>query len=140
MGGLSFEKLLIIAAIAVFIIGPTRLPAYAAKLGQWVRTARGYLDSAQERVKDEMGDDFPDIDWKKLDPRQYDPRRIIRDALLDDSPLPAATGSVVSAPSGAAAGAASGNTVIGAAGVAASRTLVPRHTPGEAPPFDAEAT
>jgi sec-independent protein translocase protein TatB len=31
-----------------------------------------------------MGPEFDEVDWKKLDPRQYDPRRIIREALLDD--------------------------------------------------------
>ena len=41
-------------------------------------------DSAQERVREEMGPEFEDLDWKQLDPRQYDPRRIIREALLDD--------------------------------------------------------
>jgi sec-independent protein translocase protein TatB len=37
-------------------------------------------------MKDELGEGFEDLDWKKLDPRQYDPRRIIREALLDDTP------------------------------------------------------
>ena len=31
----------------------------------------------------ELGDDFDPEAWKKLDPRQYDPRRILRDALAD---------------------------------------------------------
>jgi sec-independent protein translocase protein TatB len=35
-------------------------------------------------MREEMGPDFDDIDWKKLDPRQYDPRRIIREALIED--------------------------------------------------------
>ena len=35
-----------------------------------------------------MGADFDDVDWRTLDPRQYDPRRIIREALLDDAPVP----------------------------------------------------
>ncbi|MEY3933688.1 MAG: hypothetical protein RLZZ606_287 [Actinomycetota bacterium] len=43
-------------------------------------------NSAQAQMKDELGEGFEDLDWKKLDPRQYDPRRIIREALLDDAP------------------------------------------------------
>jgi sec-independent protein translocase protein TatB len=31
-----------------------------------------------------MGPEFDDIDWQQFDPRQYDPRRIVREALLDD--------------------------------------------------------
>ena len=37
-------------------------------------------------AREEMGPDF-DVDWKKLDPRQYDPRRIIREALTDVDPF-----------------------------------------------------
>ena len=54
------------------------------------------LDDAKDRVREEMGPDFDEEEWRKLDPRQYDPRRIIRDALLeppaprnrDDAPDP----------------------------------------------------
>ena len=37
--GLTFDKLLIIAVIAVFLIGPDRLPGYAAQLARLVRVA-----------------------------------------------------------------------------------------------------
>ena len=39
---------------------------------------------AKEQLREEVGDEIADIDWRKLDPRQYDPRKIIKDALLDD--------------------------------------------------------
>jgi sec-independent protein translocase protein TatB len=84
--GLSFEKVLIIAIIAAFLIGPQKLPQYAASLARLVRRVRQMADSAQERVREEMGPDFEDLDWRKMDPRQYDPRRIIREALLEDEP------------------------------------------------------
>jgi sec-independent protein translocase protein TatB len=82
--GLTFEKLLIIGIIAVFLLGPERLPYYAAQLAKLVRRARDFANGAKDRMREEMGPEFDDIDWKKLDPRQYDPRRIIRDALLED--------------------------------------------------------
>jgi sec-independent protein translocase protein TatB len=85
---LSFEKLLVIGVVALFLIGPDKLPGFAAALGRWVRIARGMVDGAKERVREEMGPDFDEVDWQRLDPRQYDPRRIIRDALLD-GPAPA---------------------------------------------------
>lgn len=86
MFGLTFEKLLIIGVIAVFVIGPERLPAYSAKFGQLVRKLREMTSGAKDRIKEELGDDFDEEEWKKLDPRQYDPRRIIREALIEDSP------------------------------------------------------
>ena len=88
MFGLSAEKLLIILVVAVFIIGPQRLPEYAAKLANLVKTVKKMADGAKDRVTAEMGPEYQDLDWKKLDPRQYDPRRIIREALLDDEAVP----------------------------------------------------
>lgn len=84
--GLTFDKLLIIGIIAVFLLGPERLPYYASQLARLVKSLRVMADGAKERMREEMGPDFDDIDWKKLDPRQYDPRRIIREALTDDEP------------------------------------------------------
>lgn len=82
--GLTADKLLIIAVIAVFLLGPERVPMYAAKLANLVKSVRNMARDAKTRMKDEMGEDFDDVDWKKLDPRQYDPRRIIREALLEE--------------------------------------------------------
>src|ERR1044071_4836046 len=88
MFGLTIEKLLLIGLIAALIIGPERLPRYAEALASFTRRARDWVATAKTRVQDEMGEDFDDVDWRTLDPRQYDPRRIIREALLDDAPVP----------------------------------------------------
>ncbi len=88
--GLTFDKLIIIGVIAVFLIGPDRLPGYAAQLARLVRSLRAMADGAKDRMREEMGPEFDEVDWKKLDPRQYDPRRIIREALIDDAPAAAA--------------------------------------------------
>lgn len=82
--GLTIDKILVILVIAMFLLGPERLPGYAKKLGELVRSVKRMADGAKDRLRDEMGPEFEDVDWKQLDPRQYDPRRIIRDALLED--------------------------------------------------------
>ena len=94
--GLTFEKLLLIGLIAVLLIGPDRLPMYAAQFGRLVRSLRDMASGAKDRMREEMGPDYDDIDWKKLDPRQDDPRRIVREALLEDEEKPVAP--TVSAP------------------------------------------
>lgn len=88
MFGLTVDKLLIIGVVAVFLLGPERLPYYAAQLGKFVKAAKRMADGAKDRMREEMGPDFDEVDWKKLDPRQYDPRRIIREALTDEPERP----------------------------------------------------
>lgn len=88
--GLTFDKVLIILVIAVFLIGPDRLPGYAATLARLVRSLRDLANGAKDRMREEMGPEFDEVDWQKLDPRQYDPRRIIREALVDEVIPPAA--------------------------------------------------
>jgi sec-independent protein translocase protein TatB len=120
MMGLTFEKLLLIAVLAVVILGPDRLPKYAAQLARLVKSLKAFTDNAKDRMREEMGPEFDEVDWKKLDPRQYDPRRIIREALIEETP-PAA---VVAPPRRAA-----------------PRTAADRKVPTGGPaPFDADAT
>lgn len=78
----------ILIVVALVVIGPERLPKYAADLGRMVREVRSFARNAREQVRTEMGEDFDDVDWEKLDPRRYDPRRIVREALLEDDDEP----------------------------------------------------
>jgi sec-independent protein translocase protein TatB len=115
--GLSAEKLLIIGVIAAFLIGPDRLPVYAQKLAQFVKSAKRMAEGAKTQLSDEMGEDFKDMDWKKLDPRQYDPRRIIREALQEEPAMNPAQKLNSAKP-----------------------TRTAKLVPGETSPFDSEAT
>lgn len=85
---ISVEKVALLLIIAVLVLGPAKLPEYARKLGRLIRELRRMASGAQEKIRQELGPEFEDIDWRKMDPRQYDPRRIIREALLEDEPLP----------------------------------------------------
>lgn len=85
MIGLSFDKVLVLLILAAFFIGPSRLPAAAEQLGCLVKMVKRSVNGAKASLRDTGGPDLDDIDWIKLDPRQYDPRRIIRDALADSS-------------------------------------------------------
>jgi Tat protein translocase TatB subunit len=82
-------ELVVLLLVALVVLGPERLPQYAAQLAGLVRQARGFALRAREQVRSEMGPEFDDVDWQVLDPRRYDPRRIVREALLegDDDPF-----------------------------------------------------
>ena len=114
MFGVNGWEIVLVALIAVFVLGPDRMPEYAAKLARGIRKLRVMAEGAKGQLKDQLGPEYEDINWRQYDPRQYDPRRIVKEALLDPlddavSPLRDEIGSVRSAGSlkaGAGAGAA----------------------------------
>ncbi|RJU02866.1 Sec-independent protein translocase TatB [Arthrobacter frigidicola] len=127
MLGINGLEFVVLALLAVVILGPERLPEYAAQLARLVKGLRRMATGAREQLREEVGPELDEVDWRKLDPRQYDPRRIIREALLDDfddvlkpvssgAPVPVPAASIPSAPPAA------------------------RLTAGQAAPYDVEAT
>jgi len=82
--GISGSEFLVIILVAVVVVGPQRLPEYTRKLTQMVRQLRVFLDNARSQIAEEVGPEMADLDLSSLDPRQYDPRKIVRDALGED--------------------------------------------------------
>jgi sec-independent protein translocase protein TatB len=78
------SEFVILLVVAIFVIGPARMPEYAAKLARLVKQVRAMADTAKVQLREQMGSDFDEVDWKQYDPRQYDPRRIVREALMDE--------------------------------------------------------
>ncbi len=125
MFGVNGGELVVLLVVIVIVVGPQRLPEYAEQLARLVKSARSQLSSLRGSVSDAFSEDGEPVDWSTLDPRRYDPRRIVRDALAEDIPVLGA---------GGAAGSA--------AGAASHRPPAPvvRLVAGERPPFDEEAT
>ena len=144
--GLDWDKLVLLLIVAALLVGPERLPQYAETLAKFTVRAREWLSGAKTRVKEELGDDFDDVEWRRLDPRQYDPRRIIRDALLSEDEPVAPEPAPVNAASGTAAASVGAVAAGGAAAVGgASRpswasSAVPVPSVVGPVPFDGEAT
>ncbi|AMD98199.1 preprotein translocase subunit TatA [Actinomyces oris] len=84
MFGINGNEFLVIILVAVIVVGPQRLPEYTRKLTQMVRQLRVFLDNARSQIAEEVGPEMADLDLSRLDPRQYDPRKIVRDALGED--------------------------------------------------------
>lgn len=163
-------EIILIGIIAVFLLGPDRLPDYTGKAVHWIRQLRIMAENAKVELKEQLGPEYEDINWRQYDPRQYDPRRIVREALLDPiaestadlkDDLTSLKGDLSSfasgstSGSGAAGSAASGSgasigasTVAGAAGAAAvgaAGTASPgvdprRYDPSRPTPYDSDAT
>jgi sec-independent protein translocase protein TatB len=89
--GINASEFIVLLAVAAVVLGPERLPHYTQQLTRLIRELRRMAAGAQEKVREELGPEFDEVDWRALDPRQYDPRRIVREALSDaidlDDPL-----------------------------------------------------
>ena len=112
-------EFVILVIAALLVIGPDRMPEYAAKLAKLVRQVRGMADTAKEQLREQMGSEFDDVDWK-----QYDPRRIVREALMDDGSDDGQTSSSDDAQAG---------------GFKAPSSFK-RHDPDKPTPYDEDAT
>ena len=85
MFGINGGEFIVLLVIAAIVIGPERLPGYAEQFANFVRSARAMFTSAKDRVDSELSEELGgEVDWAALDPRRYDPRRIVRDALIAD--------------------------------------------------------
>ncbi|MBO1751889.1 twin-arginine translocase TatA/TatE family subunit [Actinotalea sp. BY-33] len=135
MFGINGAELVVLLVVGLLVVGPERLPRYAEQLGTWVRSARGFVGTAKERVAAELGEEAEDVDWASLDPRRYDPRRIVREALLDDPAPPAQP-----RPWGHGSRSAGAAAAVGA-GAAVTAGHPQEEVPSDAgAPFDDEAT
>ena len=132
MFGINGPEFILLLLIGILVIGPQRLPEYTQKLANLVREVRRMASGAREQIKEEVGIDIDDVDWKKYDPRQYDPRRIIKEALLEDDTKPVSSGGPAAVAAAASATASHNEErrerIIESLGV------------GERAPFDSEAT
>lgn len=141
MFGINPSEFIVLLAVAAIVLGPERLPQYAQSLARLVRELRRMAQGAGDKVREELGPEFDEVDWRKLDPRQYDPRRIVREALSDADFDPADPLGLRNAQGGNGAGAkgaqsngANGAARNGANGSGAAADGEP------APAFDPDAT
>ena len=83
MIGINGGEILLLVLIAILVLGPNRMPEYAAKLARGIRQARVMAEGAKGQLKEQLGPEYKDVNWRQYDPRQYDPRRIVREALIE---------------------------------------------------------
>lgn len=138
------SEFLVIVLVAVILIGPERLPDYVRGLRTAVRRVRGLVREGQSAIATELGED---LDWSKIDPRQYDPRTIVREALMEDDVATPATGtaSIAALASGAIGTDATGGrrerrAEAAAARRAAAAKVLAERAEAAGPPVDLEAT
>ncbi|WP_341360405.1 twin-arginine translocase TatA/TatE family subunit [Georgenia sp. M64] len=82
--GINGGEWVVLIVLAFLLIGPERLPEVAQQLGRLTRELKHLATGAKEKVREELGPEMDDL--AVFDPRQYDPRRIVREALMEDEP------------------------------------------------------
>jgi len=128
---LSVGKLFVLGLVALFVLGPERLPAAAAWLGQAIRRAREFSSGATEQLRRELGPELAQLQQPLNElrvPLQQlqalrNPRAAIARHLLDYPLVPVSAAEF-------------GPVIASRPGPAAAPTLAP----GAVPPYDPDAT
>ncbi|WP_375482320.1 sec-independent translocase [uncultured Jatrophihabitans sp.] len=95
-------EFVVLAIVAIVVVGPDRLPKLARDAAEMLRTLRDLATGAREQLREELGPEFADIDLRNLNPRtavqravfgddvdlgRLNPRNALRDAIFgDDDP------------------------------------------------------
>lgn len=87
MFGIGFPELMVIAFVALLVLGPDRLPGVAKQAGQMVRKLRAFADTARDELRSELGPEFADLELRDLDPRQIVRKHLAEALADDDTPL-----------------------------------------------------
>jgi len=64
-------EFVLLAVLALVILGPEKLPKYAADAGRLLRTIRTMANDAKREVTQSLGPEFQDIDLADLNPRTF---------------------------------------------------------------------
>jgi sec-independent protein translocase protein TatB len=74
--GITTPEFLALAVLALLVLGPDKLPRFAADAGRFVRTLRRMAFEARSDVRDALGPEFRDISLSDLEPRRLVRRHV----------------------------------------------------------------
>lgn len=77
-------ELLGLALVALVLVGPTKLPTFAADAARFIRKVRNFAQSATSDLRENLGPGFEDLSVSDLNPKSFI-RKQMRQA-LDDEP------------------------------------------------------
>ncbi len=111
MFDLSFEKILLLVVVGLFVLGPERLPAAAEWLGRSIRQLKGFAAAASEQIQAEIGPELDQLRQPLAELRAplqelralRDPRSAVMRHLMADPPgstdaVPMSTATAVTTP------------------------------------------
>lgn len=134
IGPLEF---VVLAAVALIVFGPERLPELARDAARMLRTLRDVAQGARTQLNSELGPEFADFDLSSLNPRTA-----IKNALLGDEDFSSLnpTESIQRALRGEDEPVKPSSTIDFSKPAPAEPPAVQPLGPGERPPVDPDAT
>jgi sec-independent protein translocase protein TatB len=85
-------ELVALAIVAMIVLGPEKLPRYAAEAARVLRRLRDMASEARSEVSRELGPEFKDLSLGDLNPRSMVRKHLLEpvdlDSLDDDPPRP----------------------------------------------------
>ena len=117
MLGLGWGEIGVLLLLALFVVGPERLPGVAADAGRTLRNLRRQVKGLTDDLKTELGPEFADVDLRSLHPRTFVQKHLLEDDPDDQEP-----------------------STYDLLGGSAARTGGGPLAPGEVPPWDPDAT
>lgn len=92
-GDLGFGELIGLAILALFLVGPDRLPSVAADAAKLIKRVRKYASSATEQLKDSLGPGYENLKPEDLHPKNFIKKQL-SDVLIEDGKKPKLNGKV----------------------------------------------
>ena len=79
-------ELLALAVLALLVLGPEKLPRYAAEAARFLRQVRSLASDARAEVRRELGPELDGLDLREINPRAL-LRKHVLEGLDDDEPV-----------------------------------------------------
>jgi sec-independent protein translocase protein TatB len=79
---IGLGEMFALAVLAMFLVGPERLPKVASEAAKWVKKIRELANSATAELKENLGPGFEDLQPKDLNPKTFVKKQISE--LLDE--------------------------------------------------------
>jgi sec-independent protein translocase protein TatB len=73
---IGLGEVLGLAVLAMFLVGPERLPKVAGEAAKWVKKIRELANSATAELKENLGPGFEDLQPNDLNPKTFVKKQI----------------------------------------------------------------
>ena len=82
-GDVGLGELIGLGILALFLVGPDRLPSVAVEAAKLIKKLRNYAVNATDQIKDSLGPGYEDLKPEDLHPKNFIKKQL-NEALVDE--------------------------------------------------------